>query len=185
VDFAPLLKPSLHITHSEQRASRLKRLLGKSLSYTPRRRQDLDMVFMAAYPDQARQIKPTLDFLFARDLQVYGTSQLYSGKKDPGRNRDLEGIRFSAMPWTLPGGASEKLQPASDLHPLYRPMFALGIDTYYLHQWLTQMSRFPNTQLFGSTGTLQLSSKNTVIRQQPWAVFRGGKVRLAQRLTND
>lgn len=182
-DFAPLLKPALHIDHSDSRKKRLQQLLGKPLNHTPRRRQDLDMVFMAAYPDHARQIKPTLDFLFARDLQIYGTSHLYTGVENKGRNRDLEGIRFSAMPWTLPGSTDEKLQPATDLPPLYRHIFALGIDAYHLHQWLEQMVQQPSTQLFGSTGTLQLNSQGAIEREQPWAVFRSGKVRSAQQLT--
>ena len=184
-DFAPLLKPVLHIDQSNTRKKRLQQLLGKSLSHTPRRRQDIDMVFMAAYPDHARQIKPTLDFLFARDLKIYGTSHLYTGVENKGRNRDLEGIRFSAMPWTLPGSTDEKLQPATDLPPLYRHIFALGIDAYHLHQWLPQMVLQPTTQLFGNTGTLQLNHYGAIERQQPWAIFRGGKVHSAQRLTAD
>lgn len=182
-DFAPLLKPALHIDQSDTRKKRLQQVLGKPLNHTSRRRQDLDMVFMAAYPDHARQIKPTLDFLFARDLQIYGTSHLYTGVENKGRNRDLEGIRFSAMPWTLPGSTDEKLQPATDLPPLYRHIFALGIDAYHLHQWLEQMVQQPSTQLFGSTGTLHLNSQGAIEREQPWAVFRGGKVRSAQQLT--
>lgn len=182
-DFAPLLKPALHIDQSDTRKKRLQQVLGKSLNHTPRRRQDLDMVFMDAYPDHARQIKPTLDFLFARDLQIYGTSHLYTGEENKGRNRDLEGIRFSAMPWTLPGSTDEKLQLATDLPPLYRHIFALGIDAYHLHQWLEQMVEQPSTQLFGSTGTIQLNNQGAIEREQPWAVFRGGKVRSAQQLT--
>ncbi|TNE80123.1 MAG: penicillin-binding protein activator, partial [Gammaproteobacteria bacterium] len=178
-DFAPLLKPTLHIAQSEERKTRLQQLLGKRLNFTPRRRQDLDMVFMAAYPDQARQIKPTLDFLFASDLQIYSTSQLYTGTQDPGRNRDLESIRFSAMPWTLPGGKDEKLQPATDLQPIYRHLFALGIDAYHLHQGLPQMLLLPQTRLSGSTGTLQLGARGAIMREQPWAEFRGGRVRPA------
>jgi len=181
-DFAPLLKPALHIDQSKTRKKRLQQLLGKSLNHTLRRRQDIDMVFMAAYPDHARQIKPTLDFLFARDLQIYGTSHLYTGVENLGRNRDLEGIRFSAMPWTLPGATDEKLQPATTLPPLYRHIFALGIDAYNLHQWLEQMVLQPSTQIFGSTGTLQLNAMGAIEREQPWAVFRAGKVRSAQQL---
>ena len=184
-DFAPLLKPTLHIDHSNTRKKRLQQLLGKPLAHTPRRRQDIDMVFMAAYPDHARQIKPTLDFLFASDLKIYGTSHLYTGVLDMGRNRDLEGIRFSAMPWTLPGATNEKLQPATELPALYRHIFALGIDAYHLHQWLALMVQQPDTRLFGSTGTLQLNSQGAIEREQPWAVFRGGKVQSAQQLTDD
>lgn len=184
-DFAPLLKPVLHFDHSNARKKRLQQLLGKPLTHTPRRRQDIDMVFMTAYPDHARQIKPTLDFLFASDLKIYGTSHLYTGVQDTGRNRDLEGIRFSAMPWTLPGATNEKLQPATELPALYRHIFALGIDAYHLHQWLALMVQQPDTRLFGSTGTLQLNPQGAIEREQPWAVFRGGKVQSAQQLTVD
>ncbi len=184
-DFTPLLKPVLHIEQSEYRKKRLQQLLGKTIDFTPRRRQDLDMVFMVAYPDQARQIKPTLDFLFASDLQIYGTSQLYTGANDPGRNRDLENIRFSAMPWTLPGARDDKLQPATALSPIYRHMFALGIDAYHLHQGLPQMQLLPDTQLSGSTGTLKLGDRGAIVREQPWAHFRGGRVRPAPQLSNN
>ncbi len=184
-DFAPLLKPVLNLDHSDTRKKRLEQLLGKSLEHTPRRRQDVDMVFMAVYPDHARQIKPTLDFLFASDLTVYGTSHLYTGAQNSGRNRDLEGIRFIAMPWTLPGTTDEKLQSATELPALYRHIFALGIDAYHLHQWLPQMIRQPSTRLFGSTGTLQLNPQGAIEREQPWAVFRGGRVQSAQQLIVD
>ena len=41
------------------------------------------------------------------------------------------------------------------------------------------MQLLPETQLFGSTGSLSMSN-NQVERRQPWAEFRGGKVRRAQ-----
>lgn len=181
-DFVPLLKPALHIEHSVERNNRLQRLLGKQLAHTPRRRQDLDMVFLIASPDHARQIKPTLDFLFASRLQVYGTSQLFTGIQDPGRNRDLDGVRFSAMPWTLPGYSADSMQPAEDLEPIYRHMFALGIDAYHLHQWLNQMLLFSNTRLPGSTGMLYLTPPDTIEREQPWGVFKNGMVIPATQL---
>jgi len=175
-DFIALLKPELQIEQSIERNNRLQRLLGKQLAHTPRRRQDLDMVFLIASPSQARQIKPTLDFLFASDLQVYGTSQLFSGIQDPGRNRDLDGVRFSAMPWTLPGYSADAMQPTEDLEPIYRHMYALGIDTYHLHQWLGQMLLFPNIRLPGNTGMLYLTPPDTIEREQPWGVFKNGRV---------
>lgn len=175
-DFIALLKPELQIEQSIERNNRLQRLLGKQLAHTPRRRQDLDMVFLISSPSQARQIKPTLDFLFASDLQVYGTSQLFSGIQDPGHNRDLDGVRFSAMPWTLPGYSGDAMRPAEDLKPIYRHMFALGIDTYHLHQWLGQMLLFPNIRLPGNTGMLYLTPPDTIEREQPWGIFKNGRV---------
>lgn len=179
IDFAPLLRQPLHLEYSEQRKQRLQRLLGKRLAATPRRRQDLDMVFLVAYPQHARQIKPTLDFLFAGGLPVYATSHIYNGLPDPGRNRDLEGIKFSAMPWVLPDTLSENLQPDDAIPASYRQLFALGLDAFQLHQWLKQIEQLPGVRLFGSTGFLSLNRDRIVQRQQPWAIFRSGRVRPA------
>ncbi len=178
-DFSPLLTQPLHIDYSNQRRQRLQQLLGKPLSTMPRRRRDLDMVFLVAYPQHARQIKPTLDFLFAGDLPIYATSHIYNGLPDPGRNRDLDGVKFSAMPWVLPGALSEKLKPDDNVPPAYRQLFALGLDAFQLHQWLTQIEQLPGARLFGSTGSLSLNGDRIVHRQQPWGVFRGGRVRPA------
>ena len=47
------------------------------------------------------------------------------------------------------------------------------------------MIRQPSTRLFGSTGTLQLNPQGAIEREQPWAVFRGGRVQSAQQLIVD
>lgn len=184
-DFSPLLTQPLHIDYSEQRLQRLQQILGKRLSSMPRRRQDLDMVFMVAYPQHARQIKPTLDFLFAGDLPIYATSHIYNGIPDPGRNRDLDGIKFSAMPWVLPGALSDRFKPDDSIPPAYRQLFALGLDAFQLHQWLTQIEQLPGARLFGSTGTLSLNDQRVIHREQPWGIFSGGRVKAAPIMVED
>ena len=58
-------------------------------------------MFLAATPQQARQIKPTLAFQYAGDLPVYATSHLYTGTNNPTQDQDLNGIRFCETPWLL------------------------------------------------------------------------------------
>jgi hypothetical protein len=128
---------------------------------------------LAAYPDHARQIKPTLDFLFAGDIEIYSTSQIYSGSEEVDRNRDLNGINFVTTPWSL--DLSTLLSGAS-MPPIYRHFFALGIDAYQLHYSLKQMKKNPNHKFYGVTGTLQLNPLGTIKRTQPWAKFRKGKI---------
>ncbi|OUS10111.1 hypothetical protein A9Q89_11670 [Gammaproteobacteria bacterium 53_120_T64] len=184
-DFSSIIKPALLIDHSQQRANKLRRTLGKKLEVEAQRRQDIDMVFIIAYPDQGRQIKPTLDFYYAHDLPTYATSHIYTGTENPGRNRDLEGIRFSAMPWTVPGIVSDKLKPADTLKSTYRNLFALGVDAYQLHQWADMMRAYPQTPFFGHTGTLTLGANDRIQHSYPWAEFHRGKVRLAPELKAD
>ncbi len=171
-DFTALLRPILQagVPPSAAEAS----------PETPRRRQDIDMVFLVAYPEQARQIKPTLNFLFAADLPVYATSVIYPGEDDPSSNRDLNDIRFVAMPWALP--ASQTALRARANHPLqaaYRPLFALGADAFQLQQWLPALRGAAATPLYGHTGTLLLDPQHRVVREQPWAEFHDGRVRMA------
>ena len=181
-DFAPLLEPPLHIDQSLSRNQRLERLLGKDLAYTPRRRQDVDMVFLVAYPDHARQIKPTLNFLFAADLDVYATSHIYNGTMQYGRDRDLNDIRFSAMPWTLDGYLPDALKPDDRVPVAYRQLYALGMDAYLIHQWITQLQQNPESMLAGATGTLHLGAGYRIQRELPWAIFRNGAVTSATSL---
>lgn len=177
VDFKAAVKSALLINHSEQRARRLADVLGQRLKSSPaHRRQDLDVVFMLSVPPaEGRQVKPMLDFFHADDLPVYATSLIFSGREDPGRDRDLDDIKFCAMPWILPGAIREEVTPENDRVANF---FALGLDAYKIHQGALQMQVLPGTQLFGSTGALRMEY-NRIVRRQPWAEFRGGKVRRA------
>ena len=184
-DFSAIIRPALLLDQSKQRRNKLRRTLGKNIEMTEQRRQDIDMIFVIAYPDQGRQIKPTLDFYYAADLPTYATSHIYIGTENPGRNRDLEGIRFSAMPWTIPGTVSDKLKPTDTLKSTYRNLFALGVDAYQLHQWADMMRAYPQTPFFGHTGTLTLGANDRIQHSYPWAEFHRGKVRLAPELKAD
>src|SRR5699024_3089370 len=48
------------LRESEQRAQQLQATLGTPIDAQPARRQDIEFVFVAASPQQARHIKPTL-----------------------------------------------------------------------------------------------------------------------------
>ncbi len=177
--YSDLLRPALLVDHSEQRAQRLIRTLGKSVDYSARRRSDIDMIFLVAYPGVGRQIKPTLDFLYAGDVPVYATSHIYSGVPNPTEDQDLDGIRFSAMPWTLGEAGEGDIRPGSEVAPAYRNLFAMGADAYRLHQWLHLLQSLPDTEIQGATGRLSLGEENQVVRRQPWALFRQGVPRAA------
>jgi outer membrane PBP1 activator LpoA protein len=95
------IKNALNIQHSERRHQLLQNALDESIEFEFRRRQDVDMVFMLAFPAEARQLKPVLNYQRATDIPVVATSHLFSGRKDPDKDKDLEGIRFVDMPWRL------------------------------------------------------------------------------------
>lgn len=98
VELARQIADLLQLRQSEGRAKRLQGVLDSSVDTQPSRRQDIDFIFLAATPQQARQIKPTLAFQYAGDLPVYATSNLYTGVNNPAQDQDLNGIRFCETP---------------------------------------------------------------------------------------
>ena len=173
-DFTKLLKTPLEIDLSEKRAREMRRFINSSLSYTARRRNDIDLVVVLGYSEKARQIKPSLDFLYAGDLPVYSSSHIYNGTQQIELNRDLSGIEFSAMNWTLEGHMPRSLEPDQRLPTAYRQLFALGYDAFLLHANLGDLDKPDAIPLFGSTGLLSVSN-GIIKRQEKWAVFEKGR----------
>lgn len=166
-DFVPVLRPLLAVTAPAAPGADAE---------PPRRRTDIDMIFLVAYPAQGRQIKPTLDFLYADDLPVYATSAIYAGVADAVRDGDLSDIRFSTMTWALADATASASAPEINLPAAYRPFFALGADAYLVHPLLGAAPPNPDTRVAGHTGILVLDGGQRIRRIQPWAQFRNGLV---------
>ena len=173
-DFTKLLKAPLEIDLSEKRGVEMRRFINSSLSYTARRRNDIDLVVVLGYSEKVRQIKPSLDFLYAGDIPVYASSHIYNGTQQIELNRDLSGIQFGAMNWTLEGHMPRPLTPDQRLPTSYRQLFALGYDAFLLHGILGQMDNPDAIPVFGSTGLLTLTN-GVIKRHEKWAVFQNGR----------
>jgi outer membrane PBP1 activator LpoA protein len=170
------IKSALNINTSELRHNQLQRLFGSALVYEPRRRQDVDAVFMLAFPAQARQLKPILDYQRASNLPIIATSSVYSGINDKARDQDIEGIRFVETPWRL--DSNELKSQVKDVFPdslnNHASLVALGLDAFKIYSRLPQMSIFSDVRINGSTGTLAMSDLGKVQRTLDWAVIEKG-----------
>jgi outer membrane PBP1 activator LpoA protein len=173
------IKSALQITDSELRARQLRQLLGASIEFTPRRRQDIDAVFLLAGPAQARALKPLLAFHYAGAIPVFATSHVYTGTPNAEKDADLNGITFTEMPWLL-----EREHPAwqglLEFQPgmnRYIRLFGLGADAHRLYPRLPQLAVIPESTLAGNTGSLQMNSNGQVQRLLQVARFRRGLAR--------
>lgn len=172
----------LHVQQSEQRAKELQRLLlQKKMRTIPYRRQDVDMVFLAAKPDLARELRPLLGFYFAGKIPVYSTSLLYAGFPNPQYDKDLDGIVFCAIPWViaadnLPAEIKSILTVTQKIWPqvlLNQPQFfALGVDGYNIARQLSKGNAPPTIN--AATGRLTLQDNKIWTRQLPWAQMVNG-----------
>ncbi len=184
VQLANQIADLLQLRSSESRGGRVSSITDASTSNQPTRRQDVDFLFLAATPQQAQQVRPTLIFQYAGDLPVYATSHLHAASHDRTQYLDLEGIRFAETPWLL----NDQLPLRQEVEQKWPQaggslgrLYAMGADAYLLAPRLNQLLALPDTQLDGLSGTLSLNPQQRIERQLPWAEFRDGEV---QRLDN-
>ena len=178
-DYSDVIKSLLDVDQSEKRAADLRRILGKRFEFTPRRRQDIDFVFLLGNQTQARGINPTLAFYYADDIPVYSTSHIYELSDSRIESIDLNGIRFCDIPWKLT--ASDTIQ--NDLQAVWSnartqlaPFYALGVDAFRLYPRLQQLKEIDDSKIYGATGMLRLNDDNIVVRKLVWAQFSNGQV---------
>jgi outer membrane PBP1 activator LpoA protein len=175
-DHSPVIERILKIDESKARKKRLENTLQMPLEFEAVRRNDIDMIFMAANAAQAKLIRPQFRFFDAGDIPVYATGRVYSGQPNPVRNRDLNGIRFPITPWQLehagPGDIPElESIRGGNLATLY----SIGYDAWKLLPWLEIIRRDPDFGFPGQSGVYRAGYNGNLRREPAWAVFSRGR----------
>ena len=143
--------------------------------FVPKKRQDVDVIYLIAQLPAAIQIIPLLRYYYAGDIPLYALSQLYPAMGVDQPNMDLNNTYFCDMPWVLdPSNEPQNLQNLRlqietiwpDSFSNNKKLYALGIDAYTI---ATQA--LPIT---GATGNLSLDTHHHIYRQLRWAQFQNG-----------
>ncbi len=182
--YSDVVRQLLSVDASEARADQLRsRLSRNTIHFTPRRRQDVDFLFLVANPQEGRQIKPTLGFHYAGDVPVYALPSVYDGGSNIAGNRDLDGVTFTDVPWILNNNDPLKARVADAWSPGSGPverLRAMGVDSFRLISRVAQMRDYPETRLQGATGILSLAPDGSIRRELQGARIVNGT---AQTLT--
>jgi len=138
--------------------------LRQALSTAP-----VDMIFLAADAEQACAVRPFLNNV----IDVFATSQVNSGRRNPVADADLNGIRFVEMPWLVqPDHPAVMVYPRPQgITPELDRFYALGIDAFRVASVLLQGA--PALGMDGVTGRLTLRG-NQVAREPVQAIIRNG-----------
>jgi len=178
------VKNVLNIDQSEQRNKTLRSKLRRSLKTETRRRQDVDLIFMAVPPKIARQLVPQLRYYRTEDIALYSISNIYTGNVNKREDSDINGVFFVDMPWVI--------DPENEYSPLnrmieryqktsllaYKRFYAFGIDAYRLIPRFAELSLQPTQQYEGKTGYIKIDKEGRVQRRLIWAQFLDGKPEL-------
>ncbi len=174
-DHSSVLERVLQIDASKARKARLENTLQVPLEFEPARREDVDVIFMAASSLQAKLIRPQLRFLDAGDITVYATGRVFSGQPDPAGNQDLDGVRFPAVPWELQHTSKDSIPELASLRGgSMGALFAIGQDAWNVLPWLDLMRGDGDFAFPGASGSYRMGRGGGLIREPAWAEFRGG-----------
>lgn len=179
-DFKQPIQKMLNIDQSYARYRSIKNIVKEKLQFTPYRRQDVDMIFMAATPKDARLLKPQFKFHYAGEIPVYATSHAFTGQLQKQADRDLDDLNFCDMPWIL-NAANPPKQSLLNYWPeqqRYTRFFALGVDAYNLIPFLGRLQNKTYERFSGQTGNLYLDPFNRIHRELLWAQIEKGIPRI-------
>lgn len=174
-DHSVVLTQLLKIDESRQRKADLQSRIGVPLTFEPHRRDDFEFIFLAASPEEGRELKPLLRFHDTGDVSVYAMGRVFSGRVALASDQDLNGILFPATPWQLNGPDKTVLTLESIRGGEFGNLYALGQDAWRILPWLGLMQKDPDLWFPGETGALRLQENGQLHRRPAWAQFSAGR----------
>ncbi|MDB5969577.1 MAG: hypothetical protein JWQ90_2027 [Hydrocarboniphaga sp.] len=165
-DPSKMIKRLLGLEASENRHKALTAVLGKDTEFDGRRRGDVDFVFLAAKPNDARVILPQLRFFRAGGLPIYSTSLIFEG-----RGIDWPNMRVCDMPWMLDTSGvwiaprNAAITQIPDVMRSYPRLVALGGDAWRLAGRLRERRLQTEVLIDGASGKLRVANDGRVSRE--------------------
>ena len=163
-DHSPTVKLALGIYGSEQRHHELTGIIGTTPKFNASRRANIDMILLASNYQDAKNIKPQLNFFDAHKLPTYGASSLNNPNASAGEKADLDGLIIPSMPAILNPQATGQN---------FNRLQALGYDSYQLIPILTTLQN-QQASYQGQTGKLFIDASGNTVRVPSWAKFSSG-----------
>ena len=140
-----LLSEIFLLEQSKVRGRKLSRIIGLPIKTEPRKREDIDSIFLSTSLSKARSLKPALEYNFADNISVYLIPSWSEDEHLTDNELDLEKVMISEMPFLL--NTNTSFQKTNSRN------FAIGYDAYELVLLLDTSSR-RNFKYFGLTGLI-------------------------------
>jgi len=141
-------------------------------------RKDADGIFLFASKNDAYQIGPSLLYFYADNIPLYATSKIHTGKLNPTKDIDLNGMMFGDLPWVLLPSNNKKTLARSvgNTDTRLGRLYAFGIDAFNVAPNLFTLATQPQSTLTGETGALSISADNMIEKTLSWAKFNDGEL---------
>ena len=181
-DFSSVVRNLLDINASIARDREVAQVIGENPAFVPRRREDVNFIFISGNATSDRLMVSMFRFWHAEHLPIYATAAVNTGTGD----NDLAGVRFCDAPWILEPGPQwdairDRIAQASQGLGLgYERLYALGMDAARLTARLRQGALRPGGEpIAGYTGELSIGDRGLIRRKLACAqIVAGGPPRI-------
>ncbi len=167
----------LLINESTSRRRSVEKWTGSKVESIARPRQDLDYVFYVGKLDDAKQIRPLLDFYFADSVPMLATSSLNDSAPDKnGKAEDIERILFTELPALASNKKTASALPANPGSNILRRLQAMGADSYLLANKYQLFALLKSTKISANTGIITMDDKGVFHKRPEIMTYRRGNL---------
>ena len=146
----------LLLNQSLKRKRKLSRIISKDLDHKLRARQDIDALFLSVNTQEARNLKPALDYHYFEEMAVFLANDWNGDVEFLKIDKDLEGIISIDIPFMLP------IQLPEDLKSFKNKSrnFAIGYDAFEIVLLIKGARNLNRTTYKGLTGKITFENNN-------------------------
>ncbi len=142
-------------------------------------------IYIALKAPQARALMTQIKISSLASAPKLAASLILNGAS-ASQDAVLDGIEMPELPWLLNqyNGLANADSVAKNMPSIRGPaqrLFAFGADAWQLSAYLDRLQKDAGFMLAGATGNLRVDSMGNVQRDPAWAVFSGGRPRVAAR----
>lgn len=165
----------LLVNESKSRIYTIQKWIGENVDTEVRPRQDLDYVYYVGKLSDAKQIRPLLDFYFAKDIPMLASNTLNDTPPEKGINySDIERILFAEIPAIVQSDNTLKEVSSGRDSNILRRLHALGADAYLLANRYPLFVQLPTTRLSANTGIITMDEYGTFHKRPEIMTYRNG-----------
>tara|TARA_Y100000739_G_scaffold224645_1_gene229396 strand:+ start:420 stop:1574 length:1155 start_codon:yes stop_codon:yes gene_type:complete len=145
----------LLLNQSLKRKRKLSRIISKDLDHKSRAREDIDALFLSVNTQEARSLKPALDYNYFEGMDVFLANDWVGDIKFLKIDKDLEGIISIEIPFMLPTQLPKDLESYKNRSR----NFAIGYDAFEIVMLMKGTRNLNRTKYKGLTGKITFKNK--------------------------
>ena len=167
----------LLINESYARRRLIEQWTGTDVDSIARSREDLDYVYYVGKLNDAKQIRPLLDFYFAEKIPMLASSTLNdSAPEKSTKPEDIERILFTELPALTSKDTALNALPKNQYSNILRRLQALGADAYLLANKHSLFTLLPSTKVSANTGIITIDENGIFHKRPEIMTYRKGNL---------